>query len=101
MITISVADAPAKLPELLQTLARGEDIVVTDRGQPVARIVASTPFEAPKPQEDLAAFIARRRADLGLSQSPPPVPEDFDLPTHEDDWMDNPRDPLNEGRILP
>lgn len=99
MITVSLNDARNRLPELIEKLGRGEDVVVTHKGRVVAHVTAAAEFEVPASNEDLVAFIQRRRAALGLAASPPAIPDDFDLPTHEDDWLDNPRDPLNEGRL--
>jgi len=37
---IDLAEAAAKLPELIQAAERGEDFAITRDGQPVAKIVA-------------------------------------------------------------
>ena len=45
MSTVSVADAKAHLSRLLEDVESGEEVVITRRGQPIARI---TPFAVPK-----------------------------------------------------
>ena len=41
MITISIEDAQAKLPELIGGLAEGEELVITKDGEPVATLTRS------------------------------------------------------------
>jgi len=53
MTTISIQDAQVKLPELIHRLAPGEEVVITENDQPVARIVSST---APKSSRQLGAM---------------------------------------------
>jgi len=53
MTTISIQDAQVKLPELIHGLAPGEEVVITENDQPVARIVSST---APKSSRQLGAM---------------------------------------------
>jgi prevent-host-death family protein len=38
MTTVSVAELKARLSEYLAAARRGEDVIVTDRGRPVARL---------------------------------------------------------------
>jgi prevent-host-death family protein len=40
MTTVSVAELKARLSEFLAVVRGGEDVVVTDRGRPVARLTA-------------------------------------------------------------
>jgi prevent-host-death family protein len=42
MNTVSVAELKARLSEFLAVVRGGEDVVVTDRGRPVARLTALT-----------------------------------------------------------
>lgn len=76
--TLNVAEAKARLSELVQRAARGEEIVIARNGQPLARLVPLPPrvervpgrgagkwrmsgdFNAPLPPEVLAAFEGRR-----------------------------------------
>lgn len=54
MNTVTLAEAKAHLSQLLDQVAAGEEVVITRRGQPVARI---SPIERPKqPVRSLAAF---------------------------------------------
>ena len=57
MSTVTVADAKARLSDLLAQVEAGEDVVITRRGQPVARLSqVEKPKEAVK---SLAEFRAR------------------------------------------
>lgn len=67
MKTRTVAQAKAHLSALLSRVAEGEEVVVTRRGRPVARIV---PPETTPARFDLAAlraYLAARPARAGLS----------------------------------
>ena len=44
MHSVSVYEAKTRLSELLQAVERGEEVVITNRNRPVARLVAVTPF---------------------------------------------------------
>lgn len=76
--TLNVAEAKARLSELVQRAARGEEIIIARNGQPQARLVALAPkptrtpgkgagkwkvaddFNDPLPPELLAAFEGTR-----------------------------------------
>ncbi len=45
-LTISVEEAQAKLKELIHQLAPGEEVVITENEQPIAKLVS----EPPKPR---------------------------------------------------
>ena len=57
MLTVTLVEAKARLSELLDKVAAGEEIVVTRHGRPAARIAAVTPPRQPVP--DLSAFRAK------------------------------------------
>ncbi|MFT4241841.1 MAG: type II toxin-antitoxin system prevent-host-death family antitoxin [Acidovorax sp.] len=57
MQTVSVAEAKAHLSALLDAVLEGEEVVITRRGQPVARLQAEQPA-AP----DFSAFRQLRGA---------------------------------------
>ena len=40
---VNIAEARARLPELVQRAARGEEIIITRNGEPQARLVALPP----------------------------------------------------------
>ena len=56
-----VREARQNLSSLIEDVRRGHEIVITDRGRPVARLVPPLP-EAGRPFPDLAAF--RRRMPM-------------------------------------
>lgn len=43
MTTMSVQEAQAKLTELIHQLKPGDEVVITENNQPVAKLVAQTP----------------------------------------------------------
>jgi prevent-host-death family protein len=75
---VNIADAKARLPELVERAARGEEIVIARNGEPRARLVPLSPtkaripgggagqwevaagFNDPLPDELLAGFEGRR-----------------------------------------
>lgn len=46
---VTVQEAQAKLPDLIHTLKPGDEVVITENNQPVAKLVASA-AEKPRPQ---------------------------------------------------
>lgn len=58
MITVDAVEARTRLSALLERVAQGEDVVITKRGRPVARLVAATPAE----HHDIDATIGRIKA---------------------------------------
>ena len=46
MTTVTIEEAQAKLPELIEHLAKGEELVITRNQQPIAKLIR----EQPKPQ---------------------------------------------------
>lgn len=59
MRRLSVAQAKAQLSALLDAVERGEDVEITRRGVPVARLVASS--LAPAESFNMASFFAATR----------------------------------------
>jgi prevent-host-death family protein len=55
VIRVSLADAKARLSELVERAAAGEAICIMRRGKPVARIIA---VDAPRKRIDAAALQA-------------------------------------------
>lgn len=74
---VNIAEAKARLPELVERAARGEEIIIARNGEPRARLIALSPakarvpgkgagqwevvgdFNAPLPEDLLAAFEGR------------------------------------------
>ena len=78
MDTTNLADAKARLSELVQKAEAGEPQIITRRGKPVAKIVAIEPTKKQpvnvaaleafarslsKPQDDTNTFMQRMRDD--------------------------------------
>jgi prevent-host-death family protein len=58
MREIQVYDAKARLPQILDDVERGETVVITRHGRPIARLVP----EPPRRQEEIDEAIAAIRA---------------------------------------
>lgn len=82
MVVTSIASLKASLSEFLAGVKAGEEVVVTDRGRPVARIVPYAPGGA-----DLDELVRTGR----LRRSRGPLPPGF--------WT-RPRPADPEGRLL-
>jgi prevent-host-death family protein len=67
MTTFGIFEAKNRLSELVDRAARGEEIVITRRGEQVARLVPPQAPDAPGQALALAARIRKSRAgqDLG------------------------------------
>jgi prevent-host-death family protein len=64
MRNVSVAEAKAKLSEILDNVENGEEVIITRRGRPLARLAA---FDKPlKPMISLARF----RATMPVAKTP-------------------------------
>jgi len=46
-VTVSVDEAQARLRELIENLAPGQEVVITENQQPVARLVSEKPTPSP------------------------------------------------------
>jgi antitoxin (DNA-binding transcriptional repressor) of toxin-antitoxin stability system len=56
MATVSIEEAQAKLPELIEHLAPGEQLVITRNQEPIARLLAEAPTAVP-PQRPGPGFL--------------------------------------------
>ena len=63
MTLISIEDAQAKLPELLGGLAKGQELLITQEGRIVARIVGERSERRERPGPGLAKGIFSIVAD--------------------------------------
>ncbi|MEO1400721.1 MAG: type II toxin-antitoxin system Phd/YefM family antitoxin [Cyanobacteria bacterium J06635_1] len=71
METINIHQAKTNLSRLLSRVERGEEIIISNRGVPIARLV---PFQKP----------LNRRASLGRDRNLFTIPDDFNSPLPED-----------------
>lgn len=74
MKSVSVAELKASVDQCLDAVRKGEEVVVTDRGRPLARMVgADEPDDADEHMASLASqgIVLRRRRPMG-KQDPPP-----------------------------
>jgi len=66
--TVGAYEAKTKLPQLLEEVAKGEKIVITKHGVPVAMLVPYIKTKRPDPQEAVEAlrkWQAEHRLSLG------------------------------------
>jgi prevent-host-death family protein len=65
MATISIEEAQSRLSELIQELAPGEEVVITENDRPVARLTAaSPPYRAPRPPGFLRGSVLDMAPDF-------------------------------------
>jgi prevent-host-death family protein len=72
-MTVSIAEAKDRLPELIRAVESGEKIVITRHGRPVAQL-------APAP-------IARRRVRLGAMKDRIRLRPGWDAPIDDDQFL--------------
>ncbi len=58
MMTVNLAQAKARLSELLDKVEAGEEVVITRRGKAVAHLSAAVRPKKPLPLRELAGFRA-------------------------------------------
>ena len=58
MVTVNLAQAKARLSELLDQVEAGQEVVITRRGKAVAHLSAAVRPKKPLPLSDLAGFRA-------------------------------------------
>ncbi len=66
MITVGIFEAKRRLSELVERAGRGEEIVITRHGQPVARLLPPEAADAYAQARSLAERIRRTRAAHAL-----------------------------------
>jgi len=66
---VSVDEAKDRFPDMLDRVAIGEEVVITDSGEPVAKLV---PIRAPEKK--------RRKFKFGSAKGEFTVPDDFNDP---------------------
>ncbi|MBF2001740.1 MAG: type II toxin-antitoxin system Phd/YefM family antitoxin [Synechococcales cyanobacterium C42_A2020_086] len=71
METVNIHQAKTNLSRLLSRVERGEEIIISNRGIPVAKLVPFHPS-------------SNRRASLGLDRGRFTIPDDFDAPLPEE-----------------
>lgn len=66
MTTVGIFEAKNRLSELVERAARGEEIVITRRGEQVARLMPPQTRDAVEQARSVAARIRRSRAGQPL-----------------------------------
>jgi prevent-host-death family protein len=70
---ISVDEAQARFSDLLDLIAVGEEVLITDKGEPVAKLVPVLPTEQKS-----------RKRQLGSSKGEFKIPDDFNDPLRKE-----------------
>lgn len=66
-VEVALRDLRNHTADLLRRVEGGEELVITKRGKPVAKLVPATPKRRrPIPQEEMAERLRRRQTDPGL-----------------------------------
>lgn len=74
MISVGVAELKAKLSHFLARVRNGSEVLVTDHGRPVARIVPVTDPEAEIDELERAGLIRRGTGELPKNFFDRPLP---------------------------
>jgi antitoxin (DNA-binding transcriptional repressor) of toxin-antitoxin stability system len=91
-MTVSIVEAQTDLTSLLVKAANGEEVIIEDSGQPIARLVGMSKEFAGNgraPETDDASEDPDRRASLGSMKGQIWMADDFDAPLPDDvlaDW---------------
>lgn len=64
MKTVSISEAKATLSEQIRRVARGEEVIILDRGRPVARLVGIAPEDRDAELDELSRLGLVRRGGL-------------------------------------
>ena len=93
MSTVTLEEAQAQLPRLIDQLRPGEELVITRDNRPVARLSAerSPPHGTPARGEDLLALLARIRAEQQERGHVPRTREEIDADVRQarDEWEEH------------
>ncbi len=63
MAIVTLAEAQAQLPDLVHNLTPGEELLITENSQPVAKLVGQRPVAAQRPKPGLCQGIIAIAAD--------------------------------------
>jgi antitoxin (DNA-binding transcriptional repressor) of toxin-antitoxin stability system len=68
MRTVGIFEAKTKLSELIEAVKRGEEIRITQRGKPVARLVVDNEMamQTDNKRDAIDALLANRKKLIGL-----------------------------------
>jgi antitoxin (DNA-binding transcriptional repressor) of toxin-antitoxin stability system len=72
MSTITVQEAQVQLPDLIHRLFPGEEVILTENNQPVAKLVATAPPSQPRPTPKLGT---QRGSVLSMEHFDDPLEE--------------------------
>jgi prevent-host-death family protein len=84
-VQVNILEAKNRLSELVKSAAAGEEVIIANRGKPVARLVSADAFSAPGDQAARDKEMQRLRAILARQDDIPDRPDAFD-PLEWDEW---------------
>ena len=64
MTTISIQQAQVQLPDIIHALVPGEEVVITENNEPVARIVPPVPSQPPRQLGTLRGTVLHMAPDF-------------------------------------
>jgi prevent-host-death family protein len=83
---VNILEAKNRLSELVRTAAAGEEVIIANRGKPVAKLVkADEGANRPKPADWREEEMRRLRAIVDQMHRIPDRPDAFD-PLEWDEW---------------
>jgi prevent-host-death family protein len=74
MTVVSLEEAQAHLPELIEQVQQGEEILITRQGQPVARLVAAARVPPRQPGSAVGKLTILAEDDEHLEDFPDYMP---------------------------
>ena len=86
-IHVNIGEAKNRLSELVAASLRGEEVILSKAGKPVARILALEEAKADAKAEQVAKWDAWIGSFAG--QFPPSAMDIFDGPTYTDEELDS------------
>jgi prevent-host-death family protein len=69
MKTVGIREARQNITALIEEVKKGREVMITDRGKPVARLVGPPPVLSKKPFPDLSKFRASLKLPPGTGDA--------------------------------
>ncbi len=90
-IHVNIGEAKNRLSELIAASLRGEEVILSKAGKPVARILALESAATEEKERLIAERKAKWDAWIGsfAGQFPPDAGDEFNAPTYTDEELDS------------
>ncbi len=66
---VDILEAKNRLSELIKSAQMGQDVVIANRGQPVARLVRINPLDAATKKRDILSWAKRNSLEVHTQKS--------------------------------